>query len=187
MTVDCCLAQKQTVVSEIIVNSLIIAAIYSYTSVPEWPLLYVAFCLTMTISRQKEARSREYALLVFRMTSRVFYSAQYHMQYCTLQAFKQFGPLMHNHNDKYPARSGFAPGTSSWYEWAIGTGLYLVRCSAALNNQFDRSFSKQESRHFWWDRPCDKNRQQNQNAYNPAFSRLTLARRWADVCDVEGA
>ena len=32
------------------------------------------------ISRQKEARSRDYALLLFQMTSRVLYSAQYHRQ-----------------------------------------------------------------------------------------------------------
>ena len=51
----------------------------------------------MEISRQKEAWSRDYALLLFRMTSRVLYSAQYHRQYLTLQAFEQFGALyMHN-------------------------------------------------------------------------------------------
>ena len=67
----------------------------------------------MAISRQKEARSRDYALLLFRMTSRVLYSAQYHRQHCTLQAFEQFGALyMHNHDDKYPARPGFEPATS---------------------------------------------------------------------------
>ena len=47
----------------------------------------------MAISRQKEARSRDYALLLFRMTSRVLYSAQYHRHHCTLQAFEQFGAL----------------------------------------------------------------------------------------------
>ena len=78
-----------------------------------WILLYVAFCTIMVISRQKEARSRDYALLLFRMTSRILYSAQYHRQYCTLQAFEQFRALyMHNHDDKYPARAGFEPGTS---------------------------------------------------------------------------
>ena len=66
----------------------------------------------MAISRQKEARSRDYALLLFRMTSRVLYSAQYHRQHCTLHAFEQFGALyMHNHDDKYPPRPGFEPGT----------------------------------------------------------------------------
>ena len=59
----------------------------------------------MSISRQKEARSRDYVLLLFRMTSRVLYSAQYHRQHCTLHAFEQFGALyMHNHDDKYPPR-----------------------------------------------------------------------------------
>ena len=58
------------------------------------------------------SRSRDNALLFFRMTSRVFYSAQYHMQHCTLHAFEQFGALyMHNHDDKYPSRPGSEPGT----------------------------------------------------------------------------
>ena len=52
------------------------------------------------------------ALLLFRMTSRVLYSPQYHRQHCKLHAFEQFGSLhMHNHDDKYPSRSGFEPGT----------------------------------------------------------------------------
>ena len=63
------------------------------------------------ISRQKEDRSRAYALLLFRMTSRVHYIAQYHWQYYTLHALKQFGALyMHNHDDKYPPRLKFEPG-----------------------------------------------------------------------------
>ena len=55
-----------------------------------WILLYVAFCTIMTISRQK-ARRRYYALLLFRIISRVLYSAQYHRQHCTLDAFEQSG------------------------------------------------------------------------------------------------
>ena len=66
----------------------------------------------MAISRQKETQSQDYALLLFRMTSRALSSAQYHRQHCTLHAFEQFGALyMHNHGDKYPARPGFEPGT----------------------------------------------------------------------------
>ena len=39
------------------------------------------------------------------MTSRVIYSAQYHRQRCTINAFEQFRALyMHNHDDKYPVR-----------------------------------------------------------------------------------
>ena len=46
------------------------------------------------------------------MTSRALYSAQYHRQYCTLHAFEQFEALhMHSHDDKYPSRPGFEPGT----------------------------------------------------------------------------
>ena len=44
------------------------------------------------------------------------YSVQYHRQHCTLHAFEQFGALyMHNHDDKYPSRSGFEPGTPRLY------------------------------------------------------------------------
>ena len=49
------------------------------------------------------------------MTSRVLYSAQYHRQHCTLQAFEQFSALytcMYNIDDKYPTRPGFKPSTS---------------------------------------------------------------------------
>ena len=75
-------------------------------------LLSVAFCTIMAISRQKEDQSRDHALLLFRTTLRVLYSAQYHRQHCTLHALGQFGTLcMQNHDDKYPARPGFAPGT----------------------------------------------------------------------------
>ena len=78
-----------------------------------WILLYVAFYTIMTISRQKEARSRDYALLLFQMTSRVLSSAQYHRQHCKLHPFEQFGALyMHNHDDKYPSRTGFESGTT---------------------------------------------------------------------------
>ena len=66
----------------------------------------------MAISRQKEAGSRDYALLLFRMTSRVLYSALYCRQHCTLHAFEQFGELyMHRQDDKYLSRPGFEPGT----------------------------------------------------------------------------
>ena len=86
--------------------------------VDKWdcPAALLADCPTllpiMAISRQKEARSWDYALLLFRMTSRVLYSTQYHRQHCTLHALEQFGALyMHNHDDKYPSRPGFEPGT----------------------------------------------------------------------------
>ena len=66
----------------------------------------------MAILRQKEARSRDYALLLFRMTSRVLYSAQYHRQLCTFQTLEQLGAMyMHNHDEKYLSRPGFEPDT----------------------------------------------------------------------------
>ena len=47
----------------------------------------------------------DYAILLFRMTLRDLYSAQYHSQHCIPQVFEQFGVLyMHNHDDKYPFR-----------------------------------------------------------------------------------
>ena len=49
-------------------------------------MLYVVFCTIMVISRQKEARSRGYALLLFQMTLRVLNSAQYHRHHCTVHA-----------------------------------------------------------------------------------------------------
>ena len=77
--------------------------------------MYIAlrrFLHIEAISRQKEAQSRAYALLLFQITSEVLYCAQYHRQHRTLYAL-QFGSLyMHNQDDKYPVRPGFEPGTS---------------------------------------------------------------------------
>ena len=51
-------------------------------------------------SRQKEARSPDCAILLW-----IIYSAQYHRQHSTLQAFEHFGPLyIHNPNDKHQTR-----------------------------------------------------------------------------------
>ena len=64
------------------------------------------------IATERSPRQKDYALLLFQLTPMVLYSAQYHRQHCTLHAFEQFGALyMHNHDDKYPSRSGFEPGT----------------------------------------------------------------------------
>ena len=77
----------------------------------EWVLLYVAFSI-MAISRQIEARSRDNALLLSN-NFRALYSALCHRQHSTLQGFEQFGALyMHNLDDKYPTRPGFATSTS---------------------------------------------------------------------------
>ena len=89
----------------------------------------------LSISRQKEAWSRGYALLLFRMTSRVLYSAQYHRQYCPLHSFEQFRALyIHNHDDKYPARPGFEPGTSR------------LQAPVDMNQQSERGQEQQETR-----------------------------------------
>ena len=78
-----------------------------------WILLYVAFWTMMAISRQEEARNRDYALLLFRMTSTVLYSAQYVIG-STVHSMplNSFGALyMHNLDDDYQSRPGFEPGT----------------------------------------------------------------------------
>ena len=58
------------------------------------PIFQVSeYCFTSLSakSRQREPRRRDYALLLFQMTSRVLYGAQYHRQHCTLHALEQFG------------------------------------------------------------------------------------------------
>ena len=73
------------------------------------------------ISRHKESRSRDYALLLFIMTSWFFYSAQYHRQHYTFHVFEKFWALyMHSHDDKYPSQPGFEPGTS-WLQAPVDT------------------------------------------------------------------
>ena len=67
------------------------------------------------IWRQKEARSRDYALPLFRMTSMVLLvrSTMDSTVGPTLHGFEQFGAMyMNNHNDTFPVRPGFKPGTS---------------------------------------------------------------------------
>ena len=100
------------------------------------------FLHIQAISRQKEAEEEEEeegnAPLLFRMTSRFLYSAQYHRQQFTLHAFQQFGALyLHNHVDKSPARPGFEPSqvtSPSEYEWTIWAGR--VGKGAPANLQF---------------------------------------------------
>ena len=75
------------------------------------------FCTIMAISRQKEVGTMP---ISYRMTSRVLYSAQYHRQHCTLQAFEQFEALyIHNIDDKCLTRPGFKPST---FEFRATTG-----------------------------------------------------------------
>ena len=55
----------------------------------------------MVISRQKDAQSRNYAIL---LSNDVLNSAQYQRQHCTLHVFEQFGALyMHNSDDSNDA------------------------------------------------------------------------------------
>ena len=65
----------------------------------EWIFLYVAFCTIIVISRQKEVQSRDYALLLYRMTSRVLYSAQYYKDhYYTIDSTARPMPLNSQEN-----------------------------------------------------------------------------------------
>ena len=77
----------------------------------------------MLISRQKEARCREYAIIL----SKFSYSAQYHSQ-----RYTHPGPLcslahctrMHNHNDKHPAQLVYA--YKYMYVYMIGLHIYTL-------------------------------------------------------------
>ena len=74
----------------------------------------------MTILWQTEARCWDYGILLPN-DLKVLYSAQYHRQHYTLQAFEQFGAFyMHNLDDKHPTRPEFEPSTS---EFRSTTGL----------------------------------------------------------------
>ena len=117
-------------------------AVKGLRRVSEWILLYVAFCTIMAISRQKEARSRAYALLLFRMISRVLYNAAYHRQHCTPHAFEQFGAVyMRNHDDKYPPRSGFEPGSSRLQVLKGNTACWVLK-ALFLNRHLSCLFSE---------------------------------------------
>ena len=82
-----------------------------------WTLTVSEYCFTSLSAHWGNIATERspkwgYALLLFRMTSRVLYSARCHRHHCTLHSFEQFGALcMHNHDNKYPARTGFEPGT----------------------------------------------------------------------------
>ena len=92
----------------------------------EWILIHVTFC-TLRQYRD-EAWSRDRDLLIFRMTSRVLYSAQYHRRYCTLHAFGQFGAQPRwQISGPTGNRIWYLQVTSpSRYEWAIGAGTAFV-------------------------------------------------------------
>ena len=81
-------------------------------------ILYVSFCTIMSISRQKEARSRAYALLLFRMTSRIVYSAQYHRQHFEPGTSRLQAPVDTNE------RSGPAYGAMVLWTYLFQASLY---------------------------------------------------------------
>ena len=56
----------------------------------------------------------------YRMTSRVLYSAQYHRQHCTLNAFEQFRTLYMHNLDK-----NIRPGRDPYPEFRTTTGPIL--------------------------------------------------------------
>ena len=68
-----------------------------------WILFYVHSCTIMAISWQKEARSRNYALHLFLLTSMVLYSTQYQMTttlkvkvvYSLITSLKTYHPTLH--------------------------------------------------------------------------------------------
>ena len=64
-------------------------------------------------------RSPDYALLLFRMTLIVLYSAQYHIQHCTLHAFEQSGARWQI-SGPIGITTWYHVAIPSRYEWAIG-------------------------------------------------------------------
>ena len=84
----------------------------------------------MAISRQKEAQSREYALLLFRMTSMVLYSAQYHRQHCTLHVLEQFGAKPQWQNIRSDRNLNLVPPD---YKPQSGGGHRVVVSTAAFH------------------------------------------------------
>ena len=92
-----------------------------------WILLYVAICTIMIISRHKEARSRDYALNLFRMTSRVLvpWAALYTPCLWTVWSTVCAQPRW---QISVPTgiRTRYTQVTSPCrYEWAIGAGHLL--------------------------------------------------------------
>ena len=63
----------------------------------------------------RDRRKPEAGAMSYRYFERFFIRVLYstHRQHCTIHAFEQLGALyMHKHDDKYPSRRGFEPGTS---------------------------------------------------------------------------
>ena len=100
----------------------VLTCLVVYYWVSEWILLSVAFCTIMAISRQKEVQSWDC------MPSMIIYSAQYHRQYCTPQAFEQIGALhIHNLDDRHPIRTQYLWVSShKLTEWAIKAVLFRI-------------------------------------------------------------
>ena len=99
--------------------------------VSEWILLYVAFCIIMAISRQKEARSRDYALL---LSNDIKGSLQCTLPYkalrnlCLWTVWSTVFLYRHNLDYKDPTRPEFELSISvslshNRIEWGIGAGL----------------------------------------------------------------
>ena len=98
----------------------------SFLMLEEWVNIALRrFLHIEAIWRQNEARSRYYVLLLFRMTSRFFYSTQYHRQHCTLHAFWStvYTQPRWQISGQTRIQTWYLQVTSpSRYEWAIGAG-----------------------------------------------------------------
>ena len=81
-------------------------------------IIYQAFCTLMSISRQNEARSRDYNYLILSNDFKGHLSGHYHIHHCTLHAFVQFRALyMDNLDDKHSTQPGFEfPATTGSIE-----------------------------------------------------------------------
>ena len=99
-----------------------------------WILHYVVFCTIMAISRHKEARSRDYGLLLFRMILRALYGAQYTPGLWTVRSTVYAQPRWQI-SGPTRIRTWYLQVTSpSRYEWAIvGPAMMVHRLHETYN------------------------------------------------------
>ena len=106
-----------------------------------WILLYVAFCTIIEISRQKEARNREYALLLSNDFKELIYSVQYHKHHSRLLNSLEHciwtTPMTNIRpgRDSNPVPLSFAP-QSDWVSHRGRPAFLLYHQPSGLNGNF---------------------------------------------------
>ena len=102
------------------------------------------------MSRQKEARSRDYALILSKYCN-VFHSVQYHRHPCILQAFDQLETLyIHSVGDNNPTLIGCDSNTAlliyaSQPDLKYKSGSAKLVCIYCSHHVFDASGKKEDN------------------------------------------